>query len=102
MQEVIRNRVHTRQLQQERAVNLADSRRRQRLSTAKKRMEMLMARQSGAPLLDGTGTAEQVLEKLLLFYRLTGVELTMPVRRVINGELESEDAAQERVRALPR
>ena len=62
--------------QQRRRAQLLDWRRIKRLSTVKMRIKVLMALQSGAPVLNGTGTAEQVHKKLLLFYRLTGVELT--------------------------
>ena len=69
-----------------------------RLAAARKRWLETIAQRNHAPLLAGDGSRAQVFERLLLYYRVTGVELSMPLQRVLpDGAIESVDAAQERV-----
>ena len=81
-----RNTAHERARTAKRAVDLDLHVRRVRLSAVKKRMRVLAALQMGLPLLPGHGTIEDARKHLLLYYRLTGIELTMPPRlKVVSG-----------------
>jgi len=56
-------------------------------------MQDFLAVRSGASLVNGNGSADNVQEKLLLYYKMTGVELIRPMR--LDGE--TLDQAKDRV-----
>ena len=95
-----------RQKQLEAAKKKEAQNRRQKAANVRMARKVMHARMSGAAAVDGQGSAADVHRQQLLYYRLTGVELTMPEQRRIpwvsmpsdeEAHYETEAEAQARV-----